>query len=80
MGKAPRGRYYAVSRERIPTGRVGDCVVALAGGVGAGRFLRGLVRVLPAEDITVVVNTADDCEVHGLHVSPDIDSVTYQEV
>ncbi len=52
-------------------------VVALAGGVGAGRFLRGLVRVLPAADITVVVNTADDCEVHGLHVSPDIDSVTY---
>jgi LPPG:FO 2-phospho-L-lactate transferase len=52
-------------------------VVALAGGVGAGKFLRGLVRVVPPEDVTVVVNTGDDIEVHGLHVSPDLDSVTY---
>jgi LPPG:FO 2-phospho-L-lactate transferase len=52
-------------------------VTALAGGVGAGKFLRGLVRVVPPEDVTVVVNTADDLRVHGLHVSPDLDSVTY---
>lgn len=52
-------------------------VVALAGGVGAGKFLRGLVRAVPAADLTVVVNTGDDIEVHGLHVSPDLDSVTY---
>ncbi len=52
-------------------------VVALAGGVGAGKFLRGLVRVLPARDVTVVVNTADDLIIHGLLVCPDIDSVTY---
>jgi LPPG:FO 2-phospho-L-lactate transferase len=52
-------------------------VVALAGGVGAGKFLRGLIRVVPPEDVTVVVNTGDDIVVHGLHVSPDIDSVTY---
>ena len=52
-------------------------VTALAGGVGGGKFLRGLVRAVPAEDVTVVVNTADDIEVHGLHVSPDVDSVTY---
>jgi LPPG:FO 2-phospho-L-lactate transferase len=52
-------------------------VTALAGGVGAGKFLRGLVRVVPPEDVTVVVNTADDLELHGLHVSPDVDSVTY---
>jgi len=52
-------------------------VAALAGGVGAGKFLRGLVRVVPAEGVTVVVNTADDIQVHGLHVSPDLDSVTY---
>src|SRR5438132_837434 len=52
-------------------------VVALAGGVGAGKFLRGLVAVVPAEDVTVVVNTGDDIVLHGLHVSPDIDSVTY---
>lgn len=52
-------------------------MVALAGGVGAGKFLRGLVRVLPARDVTVVVNTADDLIIHGLLVCPDIDSVTY---
>ena len=52
-------------------------VAALAGGVGAGKFLRGLVRVIPAEDVAVVVNTADDFELHGLHISPDLDSVTY---
>jgi len=55
--------------------RVG--VVALAGGVGAGKFLRGLVGVVPPEDVTVVVNTGDDLVVHGLHVSPDLDSVLY---
>jgi LPPG:FO 2-phospho-L-lactate transferase len=52
-------------------------IAALAGGVGAGKFLRGLVRVVPPEDVTVVVNTGDDIIVHGLHVSPDLDSVTY---
>ena len=52
-------------------------VVALAGGVGAGKFLRGLIRAIPAEDVTVVVNTADDLRIHGLLVCPDIDSVTY---
>jgi LPPG:FO 2-phospho-L-lactate transferase len=52
-------------------------VVALAGGVGAGKFLRGLVQVVPAPDVTVVVNTADDIQMHGLHISPDVDSVTY---
>ncbi|MFL5798793.1 MAG: 2-phospho-L-lactate transferase [Actinomycetota bacterium] len=52
-------------------------IVALAGGVGAGKFLRGLLRVVPPRDVTVVVNTADDIELHGLHVSPDLDSVVY---
>jgi LPPG:FO 2-phospho-L-lactate transferase len=52
-------------------------VVALAGGVGAGRFLRGLVRVVAPADLTVVVNTGDDLDVHGLRVCPDLDSVTY---
>jgi LPPG:FO 2-phospho-L-lactate transferase len=50
---------------------------ALAGGVGAARFLRGLVRVVPPALVTVVVNTADDDRFHGLHVSPDLDTVTY---
>jgi LPPG:FO 2-phospho-L-lactate transferase len=52
-------------------------VTALAGGIGAGKFLRGLTRVVPGDDLTVVVNVADDLVVHGLHVSPDPDSVTY---
>ena len=52
-------------------------IVALAGGVGAGKFLRGLVRAVPPKDVTAIVNTGDDIVVHGLHVSPDLDSVTY---
>jgi LPPG:FO 2-phospho-L-lactate transferase len=52
-------------------------VTALAGGIGAGKFLRGLVRVVPPEALTVIVNTGDDITMHGLHVSPDLDSVTY---
>ncbi len=52
--------------------------MVICGGVGAARFLAGLVRVLPAERITAVVNTGDDIERHGLQVSPDIDSVVYR--
>jgi len=52
-------------------------VVALAGGVGAARFLRGLVQCVPASDLTVVVNTGDDREFYGVHVSPDLDIVSY---
>jgi LPPG:FO 2-phospho-L-lactate transferase len=52
-------------------------VTVLAGGVGAARFLEGLVRVHPPELVTVIGNTADDLVLHGLHVSPDLDTVTY---
>ncbi|MEM2896241.1 MAG: 2-phospho-L-lactate transferase [Candidatus Bathyarchaeia archaeon] len=52
-------------------------LVALAGGVGASRFLEGLVRTVPEKGITVIVNTGDDIELHGLHISPDIDIVMY---
>jgi LPPG:FO 2-phospho-L-lactate transferase len=52
-------------------------VAALAGGVGAGKFLRGLIRVVAPKDVTAIVNTGDDIVLHGLHVSPDLDSVTY---
>jgi LPPG:FO 2-phospho-L-lactate transferase len=52
-------------------------VAALAGGIGAGKFLRGLLRVVAGEDLTVIVNVGDDVVIHGLHVSPDPDSVTY---
>jgi LPPG:FO 2-phospho-L-lactate transferase len=52
-------------------------VVVLAGGVGAARFLKGLVQVVEPPDITVIGNVGDDVEVLGLHVSPDLDSVLY---
>ncbi len=52
-------------------------LAALAGGVGAARFLCGLVDVVPPPDITAVVNTGDDDAFHGLWVCPDLDSVTY---
>jgi LPPG:FO 2-phospho-L-lactate transferase len=52
-------------------------VTALAGGVGAARFLRGLVRVLEPANLTVIVNTGDDDEFFGLYVSPDLDTVSY---
>ena len=52
-------------------------VVALAGGIGAGKFLRGVARIVSGDDLTVILNVADDVVVHGLHVSPDPDSVTY---
>ncbi len=52
------------------------CTV-LAGGVGAARFLRGLVRAIDPADVTAIVNVADDTVMHGLHISPDLDTVTY---
>ena len=52
-------------------------IVALAGGVGAGKFLRGVDSAYPDGLTTVVVNTGDDIVIHGLHVSPDLDSVCY---
>ena len=52
-------------------------IVALAGGIGAARFLDGLARVIPPQRVFVVGNTGDDTEQHGLHVSPDLDTVTY---
>ncbi len=52
-------------------------IVALCGGVGAARFLRGLLRAVPAERVAAVINTGDDATFYGVHVSPDLDSVTY---
>ena len=52
-------------------------LVALCGGVGAARMLSGLVRVVPPADITAIVNVGDDMVLHGLHISPDLDTVTY---
>lgn len=52
-------------------------VIALAGGVGGAKLAFGLARLLPPDRLTVVVNTGDDDAFHGLHVSPDIDTVVY---
>ncbi|MCJ7762244.1 2-phospho-L-lactate transferase, partial [Candidatus Bathyarchaeota archaeon] len=52
-------------------------ITALAGGVGAARFLTGLVKLVNEEDLSIIVNTGDDIELFGLHVSPDVDIVTY---
>jgi len=52
-------------------------ITVLAGGVGAARLLAGLVQVLPPSEVTAVVNTGDDLIMHGLYISPDLDTVTY---
>ncbi len=52
-------------------------IVALAGGVGASKLLLGLARVMDPRELTVIVNTGDDIRLHGLHISPDYDIVTY---
>jgi LPPG:FO 2-phospho-L-lactate transferase len=52
-------------------------ITVLAGGVGAARFLQGLLAVHRPSDVTIISNVGDDCEWFGLHVSPDIDIVLY---
>jgi LPPG:FO 2-phospho-L-lactate transferase len=52
-------------------------IAALCGGVGGSKLVLGLYRTLPPGDLAVIVNTADDEEVYGLHVSPDLDTVMY---
>ncbi len=52
-------------------------ITVLAGGVGAARFLRGLIQVVPPTEITAIVNTGDDTVMHGLFICPDLDTVTY---
>jgi len=52
-------------------------ITALAGGIGGARFLRGLRQAAPDAEITVIGNTADDIVLHGLYISPDLDTVMY---
>ncbi len=66
--RARKGRPHEGDRKMI-------CV--LTGGTGGAKFVDGLRQVMPAEDITIVVNTGDDLLWWGLYVSPDIDSITY---
>ncbi|HEX6418823.1 MAG TPA: 2-phospho-L-lactate transferase [Acidimicrobiales bacterium] len=52
-------------------------VAVLCGGVGAARLLAGMVRAVPPAGVTAVVNVGDDMELHGLAISPDLDTVVY---
>lgn len=52
-------------------------VAVICGGVGAARFLVGLVQVVNPADVTAIVNVGDDSVLHGLEVSPDLDTITY---
>jgi LPPG:FO 2-phospho-L-lactate transferase len=52
-------------------------IVALAGGVGGAKLAYGLYQVVPPEKLTIIVNTGDDFEHLGLHISPDLDTVMY---
>jgi LPPG:FO 2-phospho-L-lactate transferase len=52
-------------------------VVLLAGGTGGTKLAHGFTQVVPATDLTVIANVADDLELHGLHVSPDLDALLY---
>ena len=52
-------------------------ILAMAGGVGGAKLCLGLARALDPQDLQIIVNTGDDEEFYGLHVSPDLDTVTY---
>src|SRR4051794_36565585 len=64
----------ARSATRVP-GR--PALTVLAGGVGAAKFLRGLIRIADPAALTIIVNTGDDERFFGLAVSPDLDTITY---
>jgi LPPG:FO 2-phospho-L-lactate transferase len=52
-------------------------IAVLAGGVGGARFVQALTEVVRPSDMTMIANVGDDLEVHGLHVSPDLDTLLY---
>jgi LPPG:FO 2-phospho-L-lactate transferase len=52
-------------------------ITVLTGGTGGAKFVDGLHRVMPPQELTIIVNTGDDFEWWGLHISPDLDSITY---
>jgi LPPG:FO 2-phospho-L-lactate transferase len=58
-------------------GKEPGMIAVLAGGVGAAKFLQGLVEVVDPQELTIIGNTGDDIDLHGLHISPDLDIVTY---
>jgi LPPG:FO 2-phospho-L-lactate transferase len=52
-------------------------ITVLAGGVGGARFVSGLAGIVDPLELTIIVNTGDDIELHGLHISPDLDTICY---
>jgi len=52
-------------------------ITVLSGGTGGAKFVDGLHRVMPPQELTIIVNTGDDFEWWGMHISPDLDSITY---
>lgn len=52
-------------------------ITALAGGVGAAKLVSGLAEIVNPEELTIIVNTGDDLEIHGLHISADLDIIMY---
>lgn len=54
-----------------------DQIAVLAGGVGAARMLAGILQVREPSQVTAIVNVGDDLELHGLRISPDLDTITY---
>jgi len=67
--------FFHNARKSIST--ITGVIAVLAGGVGAARFLRGLMLEVEPQHITSIVNTGDDTVLHGLHISPDLDTVAY---
>src|SRR5512147_3125397 len=52
-------------------------IVVLTGGTGGAKLVEGLAAVVDPSELTLVCNTGDDCVFHGLHISPDIDTIAY---
>lgn len=81
MGRATRAAGSVPSDDQLHRAHraraTRSMITALAGGVGAARLLRGMVEVVEPSDVTAVVNTGDDTVLHGLHISPDLDTVLY---
>ncbi len=75
----PQADYGLPSTDHRPSSTVHRplSIVALAGGVGGAKLADGLAQIIPPENLTVIVNTGDDFEHYGLHISPDLDTVCY---
>jgi LPPG:FO 2-phospho-L-lactate transferase len=71
-------RYFELNTEETQSENFGRLkVAALAGGVGGAKMIQGIVNVIEPSRVTAIVNTGDDTVLHGLRISPDLDTVTY---